>query len=217
MIVTHHSWTCDLERFPFSFEDQETGGMKEKEEINCARKTRAEERRKPVGREVAGARSRKLAAMSTPVSLSLFLFLSFLCSSRQCHRLYAPRHHEISSVALFKLACERVEEGRNEERISERLQRKERKKEKRKKQGERKIAIHRARENEIVKRRSRCDVANEGCSSQIIRSRLAFSFANRDLRFYTRSGSRKFDLIDWTRSNANYRGYSELRNANRDD
>jgi len=97
---------------------------------------RREEKRKPMEREVAGARSRKLAAMSTLISLPLSLSLSLSLFSLFLSLPPPPpvnataymHHHEISFVALFKLACERTEKGRNEERINERCNERKKKK-----------------------------------------------------------------------------------------
>lgn len=187
-----------------------TGGTKEKEEVKCARKTRAEERRKPMGREVAGARSRKLAAMSTPVSLPLpfspfALFLSLplrlplppvnatACMHRSTTR-YRPLHFS-SSRASGRRRKERKENRRE-------VQRKKKEEERERE----KWSVLRARENKIVKRRSRCDVANKGYD-KVQPSHHSLSFANRDLRRRgaARHGGRKtrshgFDLISWTRS-----------------
>lgn len=72
------------------------GNGKRERKRKCAKRTH-KGKGKLVGRET-GARSRKLAAMLFAVSLP---------PPTRLPRLYAPNHHEISSVALFKLACER--------------------------------------------------------------------------------------------------------------
>lgn len=149
-----------------------------------ARKTRAEERRKPMGRgwglPVHVPENWPPCRLpSLFLSLSLLLFLSPTLSSSLFVNATACVHHEISSVALFKLAC--IERGRNEKRIGERCKRKKRKKE-RERARERSggPSVLRARENKIVKRRSRCDVTNEGLRRGATLASLALSY--RDLR-----------------------------------
>jgi len=97
--------------------------------VKCARKTRAEERRKPMEREVAGAPSRKLAAMSTPISLPLSLSLSLSLSlpllpsmPPSMHRAttrYRPLHFSSSHAS-------RRNEEKTDERCNERKKEKER-------------------------------------------------------------------------------------------
>lgn len=103
----------------------------------------------------------------------------------------------------FQARVRAVEGGKNEKRIDERCN--ERKKKKKERERE-KWSVLRARENKIVKRRSRCDVANKGYD-KVQPSHHSLSFANRDLRRRgaARHGGRKtrshgFDLISWTRS-----------------
>lgn len=157
--------------------------------MKCARKTRAEERRKPMeGREVA--RSRKLAAMSTPVSLPLSLSLPFSPSPRPflpsmpppvCT---APPRDIVRCTFQARVRARRRRKERREERELARGATEEGEREKK---GDREPrSVLRARENKIVKRRSRCDVANEVQPS--------LSFANRDLR----PRYRGFDSIGWS-------------------
>lgn len=159
-----------------------TGGTKEKEEVKCARKTRAEERRKPMGREVAGARSRKLAAMSTPVSLPLpfspfALFLSLplrlplppvnatACMHRATMR-YRPLHFS-SSRASGRRRKERKENRREVQR-----KKKEEERERERERSGRSCArgkIKSLSDAPVVMSRTR---ATTRCSPRITRSRL---------------------------------------------
>ena len=68
--------------------------------------------------------------LSSSLSLSLSLFSLFLSlpPPPPVNATAYMHHHEISFVALFKLACERTEKGRNEERINERCNERKKKK-----------------------------------------------------------------------------------------
>lgn len=186
-----------------------TGGTKEKEEVKCARKTRAEERRKPMGREVAGARSRKLAAMSTPVSLPLpfspfALFLSLplrhplppvnatACMHRATTR-YRPLHFS-SSRASGRRRKERKENRRE-------VQRKKKEEERERERSGRSCArgkIKSLSDAPVVMSRTR---ATTRCSPRITRSRLrAATFVAAARHGGRKTRSHGFDLISWTRS-----------------